>query len=190
MHEPNCALKMSSRYSKKRIKKAGNDLAAGLLNTDERQEALDIVGYWRAAHIEPLHRTLNMLEEICMQDGSTIIVSRLKRIETTINKLNRPGHQFVLTTLRDIAGCRLIVQDDDEVRRVSELIHAANLERPLLDYMANPKETGYRGIHVICRYDSPSYEYNNLDVEVQVRSLCQHAWATAVEMYDLATGQT
>ena len=90
-------------------KEVGDNLAAGLLCGDERRNALELVGHWRAAHIEPLHRTLGMLESICGQDTSTILVSRLKRIDTIINKLNRPGYHFNLITLRDIAGCRLIV---------------------------------------------------------------------------------
>jgi len=56
------------------------------------------------------------------------------------------------------------------------------------DYMAAPKESGYRGIHVMCRNDADFYGYKNLDVEVQVRTLKQHGWATAVEIYDLITG--
>lgn len=108
------------RISKKQIRKAGDNLAAGLLSGDERRKALGLVGHWRAAHIEPLHRTLGMLESICGQDESTILVSRLKRIDTIINKLNRPGYHFNLITLRDIAGCRLIVPNEDDVRREEE----------------------------------------------------------------------
>lgn len=114
------------RISKKQIRKAGDNLAAGLLSGDERRNALELVGHWRAAHIEPLHRTLGMLESICGQDASTILVSRLKRIDTIINKLNRPGHHFNLITLRDIAGCRLIVPTEDDVRRVAAQIQRAD----------------------------------------------------------------
>ena len=106
---------MNSKFSKKQIRKAGDKLAAGSLSDEERLEALQIVGHWRAAHMEPLRKTLSMLEEVCGHDESTILVSRLKRISTTINKLSRPGYNFNLTTLRDIAGCRLIVQTDDDV---------------------------------------------------------------------------
>ena len=179
---------MSGKYSKKQIRRAGDALAAGSLSGEEKLEALNIVGYWRAAHMEPLHKTLAMLEEVCGQDESTILVSRLKRIDTIINKLKRPNHNFILTTLRDIAGCRLIVQTDDDVKRIAQIIQATGQCRDVKDYMAAPKQSGYRGIHLICRYDAESCGYENLDVEVQIRSRLQHDWATAVEIYDMITG--
>lgn len=175
------------KISKKRIRRAGDSLAAGLLSGDERHDALELVGHWRAAHIEPLHRTLAMLESICGQDSSTILVSRLKRIGTIINKLNRPGFHFNLITLRDIAGCRLIVPTEDDVRRIAAQIQDTGQCRDVIDHMATPKPSGYRGIHLVCRHDSPEYGYENMDVEVQVRSRPQHDWATAVEIYDLIT---
>lgn len=178
---------MTSKYSKKQIRKAGDDLAAGSLSGTEKLEALQIVGHWRAAHIEPLRKTLSMLEDVCGQDESTILVSRLKRIDTIINKLSRPGHDFILTTLRDIAGCRLIVQTDDDVCRIAEAIQATGQCRKVKNYMQEPKPSGYRGIHLICRHDAESYGYEKLDVEVQVRSRLQHDWATAVEIYDMIT---
>lgn len=175
------------KVSKKSIRQAGDNLAAGLLDGDERRKALELVGHWRAAHIEPLHRTLDMLESICGQDSSTILVSRLKRINTIINKLNRPGYHFNLITLRDIAGCRLIVPTEDDVRRIAAQIQDTEQCRAVIDHMATPKPSGYRGIHLVCRHDSPEYGYENMDVEVQVRSRLQHDWATAVEIYDLIT---
>lgn len=178
---------MGGKYSKKQIRKAGDNLAAGSLSGEEKLEALQIVGYWRAAHMEPLHKTLAMLEEVCGQDESTILVSRLKRIDTIINKLSRPGYNFILTTLRDIAGCRLIVQTDNDVRRIAKAIQATGQCRDVKDYMREPKKSGYRGVHLVCRHDAESYGYEKLDVEVQVRSRLQHDWATAVEIYDMIT---
>lgn len=50
------------------------------------------------------------------------------------------------------------------------------------DYIANPKKSGYRGVHLIYRYFSDRKEtYNTLKIEMQLRSRLQHAWATAVE---------
>lgn len=50
------------------------------------------------------------------------------------------------------------------------------------DYIAMPRESGYRGIHLIWRYESDKRaEYNDLKIEMQLRTSMQHAWATAVE---------
>jgi len=113
---------VGGEFSKKQIRKAGDNLAAGFLSGDERLEALRIVGYWRAAHMEPLRKTLSMLEGVCGQDNSTILVSRLKRIDTIIEKLSGPGHAFNLDTLGDIAGCRLIVRTNDDASRIANTL--------------------------------------------------------------------
>jgi hypothetical protein len=50
------------------------------------------------------------------------------------------------------------------------------------DYIRNPKRSGYRGYHMIYRYNSDRKDtYNTLKIELQFRSQLQHAWATAVE---------
>ncbi len=58
------------------------------------------------------------------------------------------------------------------------------------DYIQNPKKDGYRGVHLIYRYKSDKIStYDGLLIEVQIRSKIQHAWATAIEIVDLFTGQ-
>lgn len=173
--------------SKRQVRNAGEDLAAGLLSGEDRAKALRTVGYWRAAHIEPLRKTLFALEDICGQDESTILVSRLKRIDTMVNKLNRTNHEYNLTNLRDIAGCRLIVQNNEDVSKMVKKIKSHMQCYKVIDHMSCPKQSGYRGIHIICRHNSESYGYENLNVEIQVRSRIQHDWATAVETYDMIT---
>lgn len=171
---------------KKKIRRAGDSLAAGHLSEPERIEALELVGHWRTAHIEPLHRTLLEIERLCGNDTSTILVSRLKRIDTIVNKLGRESIRdyFHLDTLRDVAGCRLIVDNEDEVLRYADLISRTDMFHLPVDHMSNPKDSGYRGFHIICRHDAPECGYKQLNVEVQIRSRLQHDWATAVETYD------
>jgi hypothetical protein len=50
------------------------------------------------------------------------------------------------------------------------------------DYINNPKESGYRSIHLIYRYKlKDTSAYNGLQLELQLRTKLEHAWATAVE---------
>ncbi len=174
------------QISKKRIRKAGDRLVTGSLTAEERQEELKLVGHWRAAHIEPLHQTLLEIERICGHDSSTILVGRLKRIGTIVNKLGRESikNYIHLDTLHDVAGCRLIVENESEVLHYADLISQMSMFHKPVDHMTNPKESGYRGYHIICRHDVPEYGYQQLNVEVQIRSRLQHDWATAVETYD------
>ena len=58
------------------------------------------------------------------------------------------------------------------------------------DYIESPKESGYRGVHLVYRYRSPRNEtYNGLLIEIQLRTRLQHAWATAVETAGAFLGQ-
>ncbi len=59
------------------------------------------------------------------------------------------------------------------------------------NYIDIPKADGYRSIHLVVRYKaSSSVEVKAHNVEIQIRSLLQHRWATALETVDLFTGQT
>ncbi|RMG20666.1 MAG: hypothetical protein D6729_02400, partial [Deltaproteobacteria bacterium] len=63
--------------------------------------------------------------------------------------------------------------------------HAASVNPP--DFPESGRQTfrnpqGYRGVHLIYQYHSDRMTtYNGLRIELQIRSLLQHAWATAVE---------
>lgn len=50
------------------------------------------------------------------------------------------------------------------------------------DYITHPKDTGYRGVHLVYKYGSDkSADYRDMRIEIQIRTMLQHAWATAVE---------
>lgn len=62
-------------------------------------------------------------------------------------------------------------------------------ERPVrqkcYDYIRNPKPDGYRGIHIVGRYEARAKKnepWNGQRIEIQLRSQLQHAFATAVEL--------
>ncbi len=58
------------------------------------------------------------------------------------------------------------------------------------DYIENPKNDGYRSIHLIYKYKSDkNTHYNDLLIEIQIRTKLQHYWATAVETVDHFTRQ-
>lgn len=120
---------------------------------------------------------------------------RLKRRATILDKLVREPN-MPLSTMHDIAGCRMIFESIEDLFRVRNSMHSAKWRHTLThhvdryDYLARPKETGYRGIHDVYNYSVNSVggtPWNGLKVEIQFRTLPQHAWATAVEVADLIT---
>ena len=101
-----------------------------------------------------------------------------------------------LARMDDVAGCRLIFEqlNDLYVFRKSLLGARFNHERrnelDKYDYIKSPKSTGYRGVHDVYEYDVKSEvgkKLAGLNLEVQYRSLVQHAWATAVEVIGFIT---
>lgn len=98
----------------------------------------------------------------------------------------------------DVAGCRLIFRSVDELYAFREQFHKARFkhkrrnseDKNKYDYIKNPKETGYRGVHDVYEYDVNSIvgrPLKGLYVEIQYRTLVQHAWATTVEVIGFIT---
>lgn len=101
-----------------------------------------------------------------------------------------------LSRMDDVAGCRLIFNDLTELREFRERFHNARFNHKLrnepdrYDYIRHPKESGYRGIHDVYSYNVNSEAgrpYEGLLIELQYRTLHQHAWATCVEVVGFLT---
>ncbi len=183
---------MTGSLSKNKVKKAGEALAnSETLSEREYAEALRVVDQWREAHRELIASVPDALKEIAFKvDQEAVVVGRIKRIDTIIGKLRRPGLNMKLNEMCDIVGCRVIVDDIGPARKVSEEIRRALPVKPdtgVKDYIANPKPNGYRSTHIISRHDAPEAGFTNLFCETQVRTRLQHAWATALETYDVVS---
>jgi ppGpp synthetase/RelA/SpoT-type nucleotidyltranferase len=77
--------------------------------------------------------------------------------------------------MQDIGGCRAILPGGEtEIRAVVRRITRNWDVTRIYDYMIEPKETGYRGIHAVAMRDDRL-------IEIQLRSPGQHEWALAVE---------
>jgi ppGpp synthetase/RelA/SpoT-type nucleotidyltranferase len=115
------------------------------------------------------------VRQFVQRESSAIIVAqRLKRFPQIVNKLVRmPGTK--LARMEDIGGCRAILpggrsEIDGVLRRIR---HNWAVTR-VRDYIDQPKDTGYRGVHVVVERDDHR-------VEVQLRTPGQQEWANAVE---------
>lgn len=95
--------------------------------------------------------------------------------------------------MHDIAGVRAIFRSEDHLHsfrsqmEMSRAKHRRTNDRDRFDYISCPKDTGYRGIHDVYERQVASISgapWNGLKFEVQLRTAVQHAWATAVEIYD------
>jgi putative GTP pyrophosphokinase len=176
--------------SKSRVNRAGNSV---------RDDAATIVDYlviedWRAAH----RAVLNTFQAILRNRtrGTNITVAqRHKRRTTIFDKLHRLP-EMQLARMDDVAGCRLIFRDIDELSRFRKKFHKSRFHHKRkndidkYNYIEVPKSTGYRGIHDVYSYDVNSETGKHLKglmVEIQYRTEVQHAWATAVEVIGFIT---
>ena len=106
------------------------------------------------------------------------VSQRLKRIPTIVDKLRRePTMQ--LANMQDIGGCRAILDSVQDLRRVERRLRKNRPPLRVADYIASPKVSGYRGVHVVVSYlDSEGIDRA---IEVQLRTRVMHEWAFTVE---------
>lgn len=163
----------------------------------EYQKYLSIVNNWRSSHSYPLNTfqvTLRRRARNIHKDA--IIAQRIKRLDSIRLKLDRQTTQ--LSQMQDIGGCRAVMPTQRDVEklareylqrsRASRFIHDLKWEK---NYIEDPKTDGYRSYHLIYAYKGENNysAYDNLRIEIQIRSRLQHAWATAVEAVGIFTRQ-
>lgn len=183
---------VTAKHSKREITRAGEQLLDEKLDEVQRLQAMAVLSNWRAAHAYPMHAVLITLRTMAREaDKNAIVVQRLKRTPSIIGKMQRYP-SMNLSRMQDIAGCRAVVNTVKEVKKLTSKITTSRTRNKLHkthDYINQPKESGYRGIHLIYKYGGEKAEYSDYFVEIQVRTKIQHAWATAVEIIDTFTKQ-
>lgn len=176
--------------SRTAVRKAGQRIRAG----QESSEDIGVLNRWRAAHGYIINTFQASLRN--RAKGSHIpVAQRLKRAATIIDKLKQ-GRALDLATMQDIAGVRLVFPDIPSMIEFRNKLHETKAKHELMnekekyDYLIHPKASGYRGIHDVYRYRAGTEtgsKWNGLFIEIQFRTLVQHAWATAVELSDAIT---
>ena len=173
------------RYSKNAVGKAGKTLVDPG-SEEEYAQAVIVVNNWRASHAFPLNSLQSLLRYRARKINSEALVSqRLKRVPSIKGKLRRSA-KMQLDRMQDIGGCRAILPTVRDVYSLKDAM-IGKPSRSLLskeyDYIKTSKPSGYRGIHLIYKFQGEKHSaHNGLLIEVQLRSVIQHAWATSVEI--------
>ncbi|HEY0956148.1 MAG TPA: RelA/SpoT domain-containing protein [Roseateles sp.] len=87
-------------------------------------------------------------------------------------KLVREGTR--LSTMQDVAGCRVVVPDRPAQRALVEALMQRFAQYKLVDRVSKPSH-GYRALHLVVREQGRW-------VEVQVRTELEHLWAQLCEL--------
>jgi putative GTP pyrophosphokinase len=113
------------------------------------------------------------------------IKTRIKKPDSIAVKLKKKGlpitSEAVKSNLNDVAGVRVICAFLDDIYRVADMLTAQDDVKLIKtkDYIKNPKENGYRSLHLII--EVPVYfsdHKQQLRVEVQIRTIAMDFWAS------------
>ncbi len=147
-----------------------------------------LMSYYRCAmmEVETKFRVLN--EQFSLQyDRNPIetIKTRLKSMDSIVGKMKSKGLPLTLAALEenifDVAGIRIICSFPEDIYMLADCLLNQDditlIERK--DYIQNPKNSGYRSLHLIV--DVPIFLENEkrlMKVEVQFRTIAMDFWAS------------
>jgi putative GTP pyrophosphokinase len=150
--------------SKKQIDKLGERLWLGPVTADD----LRLLDDYRRSFAPASSEVTRVLRGEFQLDptareakSSRAILAKLGRSTTT------------LSTMQDIAGCRVVVGDRKLQRSCADALQARYPQSKLIDRIARPS-FGYRALHLVVKIEGKS-------VEVQLRTVLQHLWAQLCE---------
>lgn len=152
------------------------------------REYVKLMAYYNCAIMEIQTKLKVLNEESSLQHDRTPITSiqtRLKRPVSIKEKLERKGFPVSVESIEeniyDIAGVRAICSFINDVYLIEKALLAQDdvflIQRK--DYIQNPKENGYRSLHLIV--ETPIFlasEKKMMKVEIQLRTIAMDSWAT------------
>ena len=113
------------------------------------------------------------------------IKTRIKSLESILRKMTKLGLPMTLEAVQenifDIAGVRVICSFIDDIYTIEKYVLDQEDVKLVTrkDYIENPKESGYRSLHLIIQ--TPIYTENgkkDMYVEVQLRTIAMDFWAS------------
>ena len=147
-----------------------------------------LMAYYRCAIME-VETKFNVLnEQFSLQyDRNPIesIKTRVKSLESITEKLNRRNLPFstqsIEENLTDIAGIRIICSFREDIYFLADCLLEQDditlIQRK--DYIENPKENGYRSLHLIVEVPIfLEHKKKMMKVEVQLRTIAMDFWAS------------
>ena len=172
--------------SKTQIKKLGERIIETASNSEILEEDLQLLQDYRVSFRDTIAKVFEIVYNSCHSiNKKSTVTYRIKRIESIIGKLRRKGNMR-LDRMIDIAGCRGILSNDEQVYKVLHILQKnkeININK-IQDYIENPQPEGYKSLHLYVSLNDEEQK----SVEIQLRSQEQHNWATLVEISDFVYG--
>ncbi len=150
------------------------------------QDPIILKSYYKCA-IQSIESKLSIMnEEYFFHYGRRpiqMISSRIKKQQSILDKMQRHGYEITaenaITLLHDIAGVRAICSFEDDVYHLAQVLlqHEDITLVHKKDFIAAPKASGYRSLHLIVSIPICLTEgRRNVEVEVQLRTISMDFW--------------
>ena len=149
----------------------------------------ELMSYYQCAimEVETKFKVLNQ-EYSLEYDRNPIegIKTRVKSYDSILRKIRRKNIPMTLEgieeNIRDIAGVRVICSFPDDIYELAESFLRQDditlIERK--DYIKNPKESGYRSLHLIVQVPIFLQNTKNTTPSAHHASTMPHSWAISV----------
>lgn len=127
---------------------------------------------------------ITIINDISSEENDIVeyCISRIKSPRSVMEKLEKKNlpltSQIALENLKDIIAVRIICKFLNDVYVMVERIQTSPAVVVLKekDYIANPKENGYRTYHLIVKL---TIEMSiDIPIEIQIRTIAQDSWAS------------
>lgn len=168
--------------TKSEVNRIGKSIRLNIQNGHEilEKDILNLQEY-RTSFQKDLASVFNQISAISKKERSDSIVSfRIKRIESILSKIRREK-TMALGNMGDIAGCRVLLYSDDALLGLVKKFNSLFNVKYFNDYLITSKNDGYRGYHL---YIESPINANKL-IEIQLRTVSAHKWASLVEIIDI-----
>lgn len=148
----------------------------------------ELMAYYRCAMMEVETKFDVLNEELSLEyDRNPIesIKTRLKSPDSLIEKLDRKGLALTIENIEehinDVAGIRVVCSFPKDIYMLADCLLRQD-DITLIakkDYIKNPKETGYRSLHLIVEIPIFLHDQKKkMKVEVQLRTIAMDFWAS------------
>ena len=121
-----------------------------------------------------------------------VSAARLKRMQAIKNKLRRLK-KLKLDMIQDLGGCRVVLPTVLDVRAIGDILKDRSRHELIRenDYIKDPKKDGYRSHHLMFSFNGKVEReiFSGTQIEIQLRTVLQHSWATAVEAVGMFFGE-
>ena len=113
------------------------------------------------------------------------VTSRIKKMDSILRKMEKRGLPMTVSSMTnniyDIAGVRIICPFIADVYEMAKMIlRQRDIEiLDIKDYIFEPKENGYRSLHLIVYMDVQLADgIQKVPIEIQIRTIAMNFWAS------------